>query len=298
MRIIRALDAGQVRGPPSGNTPATAPGPGIGLARSHRPSPAVSRWPPRRGCRGPPSSCGRAATAACAPLPSKALVGRFGQQPVTAPRAWPKSAFSRPGAPRAGRRASATRGNAQGVPTTTFRCDTRVEPDPDRVWAVLTDVCLIPQWFPAVREALRRRAPPLDHTRGNAEVPRDGVTGAAAGTRLFTGAPSNDPDKIMNQQSSSCLPCVNVQAVWVSCRHERSESGTGLGLAASRGPRRPSATRSRPGCVECPRRCTRRRRRRGAPAGRTNGRCDRVVRLPLLGRHGPQRLHRCHSRRG
>ncbi|MEV7981256.1 SRPBCC family protein [Streptomyces sp. NPDC086519] len=35
----------------------------------------------------------------------------------------------------------------------TFRFDTRVAQDPDRVWAVLTDVNLIPQWFPAVREA-------------------------------------------------------------------------------------------------------------------------------------------------
>ncbi|MER5791473.1 SRPBCC family protein [Streptomyces sp. NPDC059627] len=36
---------------------------------------------------------------------------------------------------------------------TTLRFDTRVEQDPDRVWAVLTDVNTIPQWFPAVREA-------------------------------------------------------------------------------------------------------------------------------------------------
>jgi hypothetical protein len=35
----------------------------------------------------------------------------------------------------------------------TFRFDTRVAQDPDRVWAVLTDVNTIPQWFPAVQEA-------------------------------------------------------------------------------------------------------------------------------------------------
>ncbi|MDW8804178.1 SRPBCC family protein [Streptomyces scabiei] len=35
----------------------------------------------------------------------------------------------------------------------TFRFDTRVAQDPDRVWAVLTDVGMIPQWFPAVQEA-------------------------------------------------------------------------------------------------------------------------------------------------
>ncbi|MFI0539617.1 SRPBCC family protein [Streptomyces sp. WSLK1-3] len=35
----------------------------------------------------------------------------------------------------------------------TFRFDTRVAQDPDRVWAVLTDVSMIPQWFPAVQEA-------------------------------------------------------------------------------------------------------------------------------------------------
>ncbi|WP_329296698.1 SRPBCC family protein [Streptomyces pseudovenezuelae] len=35
----------------------------------------------------------------------------------------------------------------------TFRFDTRVPQDPDRVWAVLTDVSKIPQWFPAVQEA-------------------------------------------------------------------------------------------------------------------------------------------------
>ncbi|MFF4655472.1 SRPBCC family protein [Streptomyces sp. NPDC001381] len=35
----------------------------------------------------------------------------------------------------------------------TFRFDTRVAHDPDRVWAVLTDVSMIPQWFPAVQEA-------------------------------------------------------------------------------------------------------------------------------------------------
>ncbi|MGW4912749.1 SRPBCC family protein [Streptomyces sp. NPDC004270] len=36
---------------------------------------------------------------------------------------------------------------------TTLRFDIHVEQDPDRVWAVLTDVHTIPQWFPAVREA-------------------------------------------------------------------------------------------------------------------------------------------------
>ncbi|MDN0198957.1 SRPBCC family protein [Streptomyces sp. S.PNR 29] len=35
----------------------------------------------------------------------------------------------------------------------TFRFDTRVDQDPDRVWAVLTDVSMIPRWFPAVKEA-------------------------------------------------------------------------------------------------------------------------------------------------
>ncbi|MGW0651625.1 SRPBCC family protein [Streptomyces umbrinus] len=36
---------------------------------------------------------------------------------------------------------------------TSLRFDTRVEQDPDRVWAVLTDVSKIPEWFPAVKEA-------------------------------------------------------------------------------------------------------------------------------------------------
>lgn len=35
----------------------------------------------------------------------------------------------------------------------TFRFDTRVAQDPDSVWAVLTDVSKIPDWFPAVKEA-------------------------------------------------------------------------------------------------------------------------------------------------
>ncbi|WP_217185639.1 SRPBCC family protein [Streptomyces sp. AC495_CC817] len=35
----------------------------------------------------------------------------------------------------------------------TFRFDARVAQDPDRVWAVLTDVSRIPQWFPAMQEA-------------------------------------------------------------------------------------------------------------------------------------------------
>ncbi|MER7922366.1 SRPBCC family protein [Streptomyces sp. NPDC096057] len=35
----------------------------------------------------------------------------------------------------------------------TLRFDTRVTQDPDRVWAVLTDVSMIPAWFPAVQEA-------------------------------------------------------------------------------------------------------------------------------------------------
>ncbi|MEU0425240.1 SRPBCC family protein [Streptomyces canus] len=36
---------------------------------------------------------------------------------------------------------------------TSLRFDTRVEQDPDHVWAVLTDVSKIPEWFPAVKEA-------------------------------------------------------------------------------------------------------------------------------------------------
>ncbi|WP_460073037.1 SRPBCC family protein [Streptomyces sp. YKOK-I1] len=35
----------------------------------------------------------------------------------------------------------------------TFRFDTRMTQDPDQVWAVLTDVTRIPEWFPAVQEA-------------------------------------------------------------------------------------------------------------------------------------------------
>ncbi|MFG2957527.1 SRPBCC family protein [Streptomyces sp. NPDC048291] len=35
----------------------------------------------------------------------------------------------------------------------TMRFDTRLAQEPDQVWAVLTDVNTIPEWFPAVREA-------------------------------------------------------------------------------------------------------------------------------------------------
>jgi hypothetical protein len=34
-----------------------------------------------------------------------------------------------------------------------MRFDARIEQDPDRVWAVLTDVNTIPDWSPAVQEA-------------------------------------------------------------------------------------------------------------------------------------------------
>lgn len=69
----------------------------------------------------------------------------------------------------------------------------------------------------------------------------------------FTGAPSDIPNNITSRQRSSHFLHVNVQVAWVSCRHERSESVTGLPLAACREPRRPRTTRPGPGRVERPR---------------------------------------------